>query len=156
TWHLVGHLQSNKAKPARQLFHWVHSLDSLRLASKLDQEAVRSPERLQVLLQVNLSGEPTKSGAREAEVLQLAEQVGRLATLELRGLMTLPPFFEDPERARPFFRQARELASTIKSARLTNVRMDELSMGMTHDFEVAIEEGATIVRLGAAIFGPRG
>ncbi len=155
TWHLVGHLQTNKVKPARELFHWVQSVDSLRLAEKLDQAAVCSGERLAVLLQVNLGQESTKFGVREEEILQLAEQVSRLPTLELRGLMVLPPFLEDPEKARPLFRRLRELAKAMKSSKLPNVSTDELSMGMSHDFEVAIEEGATIVRIGTAIFGPR-
>jgi len=155
TWHMVGHLQTNKAKPARELFQWVHSIDSFRLAQKLDQAAVGGGQRLPVLLQVNLGEEPTKFGAREEVVLQLAEQVSQLATLELRGLMVLPPFFEDPEQARPFFRHLRELAKAIGSRNLPSVSMRELSMGMSHDFEVAIEEGATMVRVGTAIFGPR-
>ncbi len=155
TWHLIGHLQTNKAKPARDLFHWVHSVDSLRLATKLDKSAVCSGERLQVLLEVNLGDEPSKSGARENEVLLLAEQIGQLETLELRGLMTIPPFLEEPEHVRPFFRRLRDLAGKIESAHLPGVSMQDLSMGMSHDFEVAIEEGATIVRVGTAIFGVR-
>ena len=155
TWHMVGHLQSNKAKLARELFHVVHSVDSLRLAQKLDQAAVCSDDKLPVLLQVNLGDELTKSGAREEEISQLAEQVGRLKTLELRGLMGLPPFFEDPEQARPFFRRLRELAKSLEALNLPNVSMQELSMGMSHDFEIAIEEGSTTVRIGTAIFGPR-
>ena len=155
TWHLVGHLQTNKAKLARELFHWVHSVDSGRLAAKLHQAAPCSGDRLPVLLEVNLGGEPTKSGVQEHELLPLAEEVGRFETLELRGLMTLPPFFEDPQQARPFFRRLRELARSIDSANPPNVSIRELSMGMSHDLEVAIEEGATIVRVGTAIFGPR-
>lgn len=155
TWHLVGHLQTNKAKSARELFHWVQSVDSLRLAQKLDQTAVCSGERLQVLLEVNLGEEPTKSGLREEEIVQLADQVGRLETIELRGLMALPPYSEDPEQSRPFFRRLRELAKSIELANLPNVSMAQLSMGMSHDFEVAIEEGATMIRVGTAIFGAR-
>jgi len=155
TWHLVGHLQTNKARPARALFHWVHSIDSLRLAEKLHQAAACSGERLQILLQVKLGDEPAKSGIPEYEVQSLAEQVSRLETLDLRGLMTIPPLFEDPEQARPFYRRLRERARAIERARLPNVRMEELSMGMSHDFEVAIEEGATLVRVGTAIFGER-
>ena len=155
TWHMVGHLQSNKAKLARELFHVVHSVDSLRLAQKLDQAAVCSDDKLPVLLQVNLGDELTKSGAREEEIGQLAEQVGRLRTLELRGLMVLPPLFEDPEQARPSFRRLRELAKSLEALNLPNVSIQGLSMGMSHDFEIAIEEGATIVRIGTAIFGPR-
>jgi PLP dependent protein len=155
-WHLVGHLQTNKARNARELFHWVHSLDSVRVAQKLHQAAQYREGRLPVLLQIRLGDESTKSGAQETEVLRLAEQVSMLSTLNLRGLMVLPPYFEDAEQVRPFFRRLRELAGTVESAGLPNVAMQELSMGMSHDFEVAIEEGATIVRVGTAIFGERG
>jgi PLP dependent protein len=155
TWHLVGHLQSNKAKLARQLFHWVHSVDSLRLAEKLDHAAVCEGERLPVLLEVNLGGEATKSGVREEDVLDFVGQVAQLKTLELCGLMTVPPFFEKPEDVRPFFRRLRQLAEKVNAASLPAVSMRELSMGMSHDYEVAIEEGATIVRVGTAIFGAR-
>ena len=155
TWHLVGHLQSNKARPARELFQWVHSIDSDKIAQKLDQSAGGSGVRLPVLLEVNLGEEPGKFGASGGDTLRLAGQISRLATLDLRGLMTVPPFFEDPERVRPFFRRLREMAQTISEANLLNVSMCELSMGMTHDFEIAIEEGATIVRVGTGIFGER-
>ena len=154
-WHLIGHLQTNKAKSARELFHWVQTVDSVRVAQKLDQVALCREDRLPVLIQVRLGDEPTKSGVQESEVLRLAEQVSTLSTLELRGLMVLPPYFEDIERVRPFFRRLRELARTLESARLPNLAMQELSMGMSHDFEVAIEEGATMVRVGTAIFGER-
>jgi hypothetical protein len=155
TWHMVGHLQTNKARLARELFHWVHSVDSMRLAGKLHQAAGGGSGRLPVLIEVNLAEEVTKSGVREDEVAQLAEQLGRLESLELRGLMVVPPFSEDPERVRPYFRRLRQLAQEIDSRNLPNVAMQELSMGMSHDFEVAIEEGATMVRIGTAIFGPR-
>jgi PLP dependent protein len=154
-WHLIGHLQTNKAKSARELFHWVHSVDSVRVAQKLDQGALHREDRLPVLIQVRLGEEATKSGAQESEVLRLAEQVSMLSTLELRGLMALPPYFDDAEQVRPFFRRLRELARTVGSAGLPSVSMNELSMGMSHDFEVAIEEGATIIRVGTAIFGER-
>ncbi len=155
TWHLVGHLQSNKAKTARELFHWVHSVDSLRLAQKLDQATASGGSRLPVLLEVNLGGEESKAGIGEPEVIPLAEQIGQLAMLEVRGLMVIPPFFDDPEQARPYFRRLRELAQKIDARDIPSVSMHELSMGMSHDFEVAIEEGATIIRVGTAIFGPR-
>jgi len=155
TWHMVGHLQTNKARAARELFHWVHSVDSFRLGLKLDQATVCSGDRLPVLVEVNLGEELTKSGAREAEAVQLADDLSKLETIELRGLMVIPPFLDDPEGARPYFRRLRELARTIDSRRLPNVSMQELSMGMSHDFEVAIEEGATMVRIGTAIFGLR-
>jgi hypothetical protein len=155
TWHMIGHLQSNKARAARELFHWIHSVDSLRLAEKLHQAAVCEGERLPVLLEVNLGDEASKSGVREEEIPALAEHVSRLATLEVRGLMTIPPFLEDPEHVRPYFRRLRELARRVEQAGLPGVSMQELSMGMSHDFEVAIEEGATMIRVGTAIFGPR-
>jgi pyridoxal phosphate enzyme (YggS family) len=153
TWHLVGHLQTNKAKRARELFHWIHSVDSVRLAEKLHQ-AAREGERLPVLLQVNLGGEETKSGVGEDEALQVAEEVSRLRSLDLRGLMLIPPFFDDPRNARPFFRRLRQLRERIHAG-LPPLALPELSMGMSHDFEVAIEEGATMIRVGTAIFGPR-
>jgi pyridoxal phosphate enzyme (YggS family) len=156
TWHLVGHLQTNKAKPARDLFQWVHSVDSLRLAQKLDQAAAPGCGRLPVLLEVNLGGEESKAGVGESEIIQLAEQMNQLATLEVRGLMVIPPFFDDPEQVRPYFRRLRELAREIDARNIPHVSMRELSMGMSHDFEVAIEEGATIIRVGTAIFGARG
>jgi hypothetical protein len=108
-----------------------------------------------VLLEVNLGGEESKAGVGEAELAQLAEQVSQLATLEVRGLMVIPPFFDDPERTRTYFRRLRELAEEINAKRIANLSMQELSMGMSHDFEVAIEEGATIIRVGTAIFGAR-
>jgi len=156
TWHLVGHLQTNKAKTARELFQWVHSVDSLRLAEKLDQAGVAEARRLPVLLEVNLGGEESKAGVAETELAQLAERVGGLPTLEVRGLMVIPPFFADPERARPYFRRLHELSREIEAKKIPRVSMQDLSMGMSHDFEVAIEEGATIIRVGTAIFGKRG
>ena len=156
TWHLVGHLQTNKAKAARELFDWVHSVDSFRLAQKLDQARRPGDGRTPVLLEVNLGGEESKTGAREPDIIQLAEQTAPLATLEVRGLMVIPPFFDDPEQARPYFRRLRELAQQIDARRIPNLSMNELSMGMSHDFEIAIEEGATMIRVGTAIFGERG
>jgi hypothetical protein len=155
TWHLVGHLQSNKARMARELFQWVHSLDSLHLAQKLAQAAAPGDARLPVLVEVNLGEETSKAGVRAGEVAALAEQIAQLETLDLRGLMVIPPFQENPDEVRPFFRQLRCVARDIEALNLPNVSMGELSMGMSHDFEVAIEEGATIVRVGTAIFGAR-
>lgn len=155
TWHLIGHLQSNKARLAREVFHWVHSLDSLRLAERLAQAVEPGGARLPVLIEVNLGEETSKAGVRAGDVSTLVEQVAQLDTLDLRGLMVIPPFLENPEDVRPYFRQLRALASGIESGNLSNVSMRELSMGMSHDFEVAIEEGATIVRVGTAIFGTR-
>jgi pyridoxal phosphate enzyme (YggS family) len=155
TWHLVGHLQSNKVRVARELFDWVHSLDSLRLAEKLAQAAASGGTRLPVLIEVNLGEETSKAGVRATEVAALAEQIAPLETLDLCGLMVIPPFLENPEVVRPYFRQLRALAGEIEKRNLPNVSMRELSMGMSNDFEVAIEEGATMVRVGTAIFGKR-
>ena len=155
TWHLVGHLQSNKARLARGLFDWVHSVDSLHLAEKLAQAAVPGARRLPILIEVNLGEEASKAGVRAAEVFALVQQVAALESLELRGLMVIPPFQENPESARSYFRQLRAIAREIESRNIPNASMRELSMGMSNDFEVAIEEGATIVRIGTAIFGER-
>jgi hypothetical protein len=156
-WHLIGHLQSNKARRAVQLFDVIHSLDSIALARKLDrscQELQRN--ELPVLIQVDLGHEATKSGVDENELSQLIEAVNSCERLSLIGLMTLPPFFDDPELTRPFFSQLRELRDRYSSRGAFAGSHGELSMGMTHDFEVAIEEGATMVRVGTAIFGERG
>jgi pyridoxal phosphate enzyme (YggS family) len=155
TWHLVGHLQTNKAKTARELFQWVHSVDSLRLAQKLHQAASSAGARLRVLIEVNLAGEESKSGVPAEGVLQLAEEISHLESLELRGLMTIPPLLDNPEDVRPYFRRMRELAQKVAERRIPSIAIAELSMGMTHDFEVAIEEGATIIRVGTGIFGGR-
>jgi PLP dependent protein len=154
-WHLIGHLQTNKAGRARELFHWVHSVDSARLARKLDEAPRGDGYRLPVLLQVNLAHEETKFGVSVEEAMTVAREVGQLSTLELRGLMLIPPYCENPQDARPFFRRLRELAHQIQMLALRNVLTSELSMGMSHDFEVAIEEGATMIRVGTAIFGRR-
>lgn len=155
-WHLVGHLQANKARRAVQLFDVIHSLDSLELAQRLDrlcEEERRSD--LSVLIQVDLGHEETKSGIDETELPQLIEELRELKHLRLAGLMTLPPFFDDPEQARPFFRRLRELRDDLAAQGAFDDQKGELSMGMTNDFEVAIEEGATMVRVGTAIFGNR-
>lgn len=160
TWHMIGHLQTNKTRRARELFQWIHSIDSLRLAQKLDRDseggvASAAAAPLPVLIEVNLGGEASKSGVAEAATLDLARAINALPNVSLRGLMTVPPVTDDPEGARRYFSRLRELGRTIESERLPNVRMDELSMGMSLDFEVAIEEGATLVRVGGAIFGER-
>src|SRR5579872_3590288 len=153
-WHLIGHLQTNKARLARELFNWFHAVDSLRVAQKLDQVAGAESQKFPVLMEVNLGAEESKFGVRE-QVAPLAEQIAQLKTIDLRGLMVIPLFTENPEDARPYFRRLRELALQIEAQKIPGVSMRELSMGMSHDFEVAIEEGATIVRIGAAIFGAR-
>lgn len=155
-WHLVGHLQANKARRAVQLFDVIHSLDSLELASRLDRlcgEEAR--ERLPVLIQVDLGHEETKAGIDERQLSQLVDNIKELERIQLVGLMTLPPFFDDPEHARPFFRRLREFRDELGAQGAFGDQKGELSMGMTNDFEVAIEEGATMVRIGTAIFGER-
>jgi len=155
-WHLVGHLQANKARRAVNLFEVIHSLDSLDLAQRLDRLcAEEGREKLPVLIQVDLGHEETKSGVDESELTDLVEGLKSLTHLELVGLMTLPPFFDDTEQSRPFFRRLRELRDELGSRGAFGNRKGELSMGMTHDFEIAIQEGATMVRIGTAIFGER-
>jgi hypothetical protein len=151
TWHFIGHLQSNKAKLAAQIFDRVDSIDSLALAQKLD--AAVAETRLKVLLEVHLGGEATKSGISAADLPALAAGVAALPNLDLRGLMTVPPYSDDPEQVRPYFRKLRELRDGL-SQRLGHP-LPTLSMGMSHDFEIAIEEGSTEVRLGTALFGSR-
>lgn len=155
-WHLVGHLQSNKATRAVQLFHCIHSLDSVALAERLnrlcDSERI---EKLDVLIQVDLGGEKTKTGIDPRELPALVEALHNCSRLKLIGLMTLPPYFENPDCARPYFKTLRGLREQLKSQGHFHDGRGELSMGMSHDFEIAIEEGATMVRVGTAIFGER-
>ena len=155
-WHLIGHLQSNKARRAVTLFDVIHSLDSIALARRLESMCVEEGrEKLPVLIQVNLAGEATKSGIDKEELPALIETVTGCSHLSLTGLMSVPPFFEDAEEVRPLFRQLRELRDQLNLEGVFAGGKGELSMGMTHDFPVAIEEGATIVRIGTAIFGER-
>ena len=155
-WHLIGHLQSNKARRAVELFDWIHSLDSADLARRLDRvcgELNRS--ELPVLIQVDLGHEATKTGVEEKDLPAVVDAVRESDRLCLRGLMTLPPFFDTAEKARPYFKRLRELRDQLQKAGVFDERPGDLSMGMTHDFEIAIEEGATIIRVGTAIFGER-
>jgi PLP dependent protein len=155
-WHLIGHLQANKARRAVKLFDCIHSVDSIALAQRLDRICAEEERAtLPLLVQVDLAGEETKSGINKNELEELAETIKDSDHLELTGLMILPPFFEDPESARPYFRKLRELRDELKGKGYFGDRAGELSMGMTHDFEIAIEEGATLLRIGTAIFGER-
>lgn len=153
-WHFIGHLQSNKAKIAAQLFDVVQTVDRVKIAKALSRHAEEQGKTLGVLLQVNVGQEPQKSGCSEEDAPALAQAVAGLPGLKLMGLMTMPPFFDDPERARPHFASLRELAQRM-APDLPAGTMDELSMGMSGDFEAAIAEGATLVRVGTAIFGSR-
>jgi PLP dependent protein len=155
-WHLVGHLQANKARRAVRLFDIIHSVDSTALAERLDRICIEEGcALLPVLVQVDLAGEETKSGIAENRLEKLADTIVSCHHLQMTGLMTLPPFFEDAERARPYFRRLRELRDELRSRGYFGERQGDLSMGMTNDFELAIEEGATIVRVGTALFGER-
>lgn len=153
TWHFIGHLQSNKARRAVHLFHRIDSIDSIPLAQRLDAVAAEATKRLPVLIEVHLSDEASKTGVGEGDLAALAEKIAGLSALELRGLMTIPPYYDNPEEARPFFRKLRSLRDDL-SAKL-GMNLPALSMGMSHDFEVAIEEGATEIRVGTDIFGVR-
>jgi pyridoxal phosphate enzyme (YggS family) len=155
-WHLVGHLQTNKARRAVELFDFIHSLDSTSLAQRLERLCAESNrEELPVLIQVDLAGEATKSGIEPSQLPELLETLKSCERLRLSGLMTLPPYFADPECVRPFFKTLRTLRDKLKLEGHFDDRDGELSMGMTHDFEIAVEEGATMLRVGTAIFGQR-
>ena len=151
-WHFIGHLQSNKAKYAVRLFDMIHSLDSLPLAEELNRRAEQAGRAMKVMIEVNLSGEMTKFGAEEESVLNLAKRILDLNRLSLEGLMTMPPYFDLPEMSRPYYIGLREMKEKMVKE---GIPMKELSMGMSNDFEIAIEEGATYIRVGTAIFGTR-
>jgi len=155
-WHMIGHLQRNKAKLAVELFDVIESLDNLALARELDKEAAKLSKIVRTFIEVNLAGEESKTGIAKVEVAGLLETISGLAHVSVEGLMTVPPYRENLEDVRPYFRELRGLRDSLKSLNLPNVQLKELSMGMTHDFTVAIEEGATIVSVGTALFGPRG
>jgi len=152
SWHFIGHLQSNKAKVAVRLFDVIHSVDSVALAEELNRRAQQANRKIPVMIEVNLSGETTKFGTEEEKVTTLVQGVLKLDHLSLDGLMTMPPYFDDPELSRPYFVQLRELKERLVKG---GIPLKDLSMGMSNDFEIAIAEGATYVRVGTAIFGAR-
>jgi pyridoxal phosphate enzyme (YggS family) len=156
-WHMIGHLQSNKAAKAVELFGAVDSIDSVKLAERVDAAARAAGKNVDVLIEINMGGEETKSGIApdSGELDALLAALPRLENISVRGLMTVPPLTEDPEGARPYFLHLHEIRSQIASRAIAHVDMGVLSMGMSHDFEVAIEEGSTCVRVGSAIFGLR-
>ena len=154
-WHFIGSLQSNKVKHLVSLVTMIHSVDRLSLAEEINRQWGKAGKRCDILLEVNIAGEATKGGTTIDALLALAREVARLPYLRIRGLMTMPPFFDEPEEARPYFRELRRLAEVIAAAGIPGVDMAELSMGMSSDFETAIEEGATLVRVGTALFGER-
>ena len=155
SWHFIGHLQSNKARYVVKIFDLIHSVDSLKLSREIDKQAGKIGKVQSVLVQVNIAAETSKSDVLLEDTAQLVTEMGQLTHLEVKGLMTMPPYFNAPEKARPYFKALRQLRDQIRAMEIPGVAMDELSMGMTGDFEVAIQEGATLVRIGTAIFGER-
>jgi pyridoxal phosphate enzyme (YggS family) len=155
TWHFIGHLQSNKVKYIAGQVSLIHSVDRLSLAEEINRQWRRLDKTCDILIQVNISGESTKSGTTESDALQLVKDCSLLSNIKVKGLMTMPPFFDDPVAARPYFAELRRLSQSIAAEGITGVEMRELSMGMSGDFEAAIQEGATLVRVGTAIFGER-
>jgi len=155
SWHFIGHLQTNKAKIAVRLFDLIHTVDSLKLAQELDKQAGKINKIQNILVQINMGKERSKSGADPADAIQLIKNISRFESIKVKGLMTMPPFYNDPEKARPYFSALRQLRDRINAQGISNIALSELSMGMTGDFKVAIAEGATLVRIGTAIFGRR-
>jgi pyridoxal phosphate enzyme (YggS family) len=154
-WHFIGHLQTNKARFAVKMFDLIHTVGSLRLAAELNRQAEKVSKNQDILIQVNIARERSKSGVDPDDAPELVRQISQFSHLSIRGLMAIPPFFDDSERVRPYFAALRSLRDYIRNQHIKNVDMHELSMGMTGDFEVAISEGATLVRIGTAIFGER-
>jgi pyridoxal phosphate enzyme (YggS family) len=154
-WHLIGHLQTNKAKFAVRLFDLIHSVDTVGLAKELDRQAARTGKVQDILIEVNIAGEASKAGMAVKGAPAVVRETAQLNHLRVRGLMTMPPYSENAEDSRPYFRVLRELSEAIAQENIPGVSMQELSMGMSGDFEAAIEEGATLVRVGTAIFGNR-
>jgi hypothetical protein len=155
SWHFIGHLQSNKAKYAVRYFDLIHTIDTLKLAQEINRQAKKLDKIQNILVQVNIAMEATKSGVAYEDTISLIREISTLENLSVKGLMTMPPFFNQPEKVRPYFKHLAQLKNQIQNKAIKNVEMNELSMGMTGDFEVAIEEGATLVRIGTAIFGDR-
>ncbi len=154
-WHFIGSLQSNKVKYVAGLVSLIHSVDRLSLAMEIEKQWGKLGKTCDVLIEINISGEESKAGTTTAEAFQLVREIAKLPHLRIKGLMTMPPFYDEPEPARPYFRRLREIAEAIAAEGIPGVEMKELSMGMSGDFEVAIEEGATLIRVGTAIFGGR-
>jgi len=153
-WHMIGYLQKNKVNKALRLFKMIQSVTSVDLARKINNSCGRNNQKMPCLLEINIGKEPTKAGFLEDELFENLEELSKMPNLEIKGLMAIPPFLE-PEEVRPYFVKLREIMEKINEMKISNMHLTELSMGMSHDFEVAIEEGATMVRIGTAIFGPR-
>jgi pyridoxal phosphate enzyme (YggS family) len=154
-WHMIGHLQRNKAKAAVEIFDLIQSVDNVALARELDKEGKRRNRTVRALVEVNLAGEASKSGMAADQIKDLLRVAGDFQYLRIEGLMAVPPIYENPQDVRPYFQRLKELRERLREGCSANVDLKELSMGMTHDYTVAVEEGATIVRIGTALFGPR-
>jgi PLP dependent protein len=154
-WHMIGHLQTNKAKYVVNLFDYIHSVDRLELAEEINKRARLIGRKINILIEINVSGEETKSGISAVKSIDLIKEVSGLKNVSVRGLMTMAPYSDNPENSRPYFSELKNLRDKITSEGIAGIQMEELSMGMTDDFEIAIEEGAIIVRIGRAIFGDR-
>lgn len=154
-WHFIGHLQSNKAKFAVKYFDLIHTVDKVKLAREINKQAAKINKVQDILLQINIAQEETKSGASAAQVIDIVREISQFDHISLKGLMCMPPFFDDPEQAREYFKAVKQISLDIQKEDLDNVSMTHLSMGMSNDFAVAVEEGATMVRVGTAIFGSR-
>ena len=154
-WHMIGHLQRNKAKAAVEIFDVIESLDNAELARELDKEGRKRNVQVRAFIEINIGGEESKSGIAKSKVAELLRTIGQLDHVRIQGLMTVPPFRENCEETRPYFRELREVRDELHNLKLPNIDLRELSMGMTHDYPIAVEEGATIVRIGTALFGPR-
>ena len=152
-WHLIGHLQTNKVKYAVEIFDLIHSVDSIKLAKEIDKRSVQFKKIIDVLIEVNISGEETKYGYNPEKVEAFLKEISEFSGIRVRGLMTIAPISKNKEEVRPYFRRLRELSERIRDKNIRNIKMDYLSMGMTDDFEIAIEEGANMVRIGRGIFG---
>jgi len=152
-WHLIGHLQTNKVKYAVEIFNCIHSVDSIKLAKEIDKYSLQFGKITNILVEVNVSGEETKYGIKSEEVETFLKEISEFPRIRIRGLMTIAPIVEDKEEVRPYFRKLREISKEIENRNIKNVEMKYLSMGMTEDFEIAIEEGANMVRIGRGIFG---
>jgi pyridoxal phosphate enzyme (YggS family) len=152
-WHLIGHLQTNKVKYAVEIFDLIHSVDSIKLAKEIDKRSVQFKKIIDVLIEINISGEETKYGYNPEKVEAFLKEISEFSGIRVRGLMTIAPISKNKEEVRPYFRRLRELSERIRDKNIKNIKMDYLSMGMTDDFEIAIEEGTNMVRIGRGIFG---
>jgi len=155
SWHFIGHLQSNKVGIAVKHFEYIHTVDSFKLAKEIDKQAKAIHKIQKILIQINISNERTKSGTDEANTVELVKQIHMFENISVQGLMCMPPYFEEPELARPFFRALSQIRKDIEAHEFSNISMKHLSMGMSNDFKIAIEEGSTMVRIGTSIFGER-